>query len=465
MIGTPGDDKLSAGLYGVAFDADNDVDVTFAPHRRLPPSSSWAAGKNTLTARGGNGTGAVFTGSIVLRAGDLGDTLTGSNLGDLLGGGGNDDVNGYGGNDTIDGAGDDKLNGADGNDDSIGGLGADSISSGAGDDTIRAADGLVDPVLNGGAGIDTAYYDLIDPCRAPSRTRSSARRLRRLRRLAPGPGHDSAADDHRLGAAFVHHRNDRDLRPRLERGGLDLRVRPRPRRVPPLRLPVTYSSLALGAHQLRVRAIDPARERRSHACGALLDDRSGSASAPAASAGPGLLCLQRSAEDRDGHDPGGRHGDARGRRQRDSLRGRRLRQPRRPRTRMRSRSRAARGRSSAWSSTSRPVRLGRHGRGDRHGSEIELAVNLGDPTDQFVLGGTAGADLLSAGTKGVSFTPDTDLDVTFLPLPGAIELAGGAGNDTLTSGGGYGTAQAFLGRAILRGEGDDDALGGGASTT
>ena len=94
------------------------------------------------------------------------------------------------------------------------------------------------------------------------------------------------------------------------------------------------------------------------------------------------------------------------------------------------------------------------------GSEIELAVNLGDPTDEFVLGGTAGADLLSAGTKGVSFTPDTDLDVTFLPLPGAIELAGGAGNDTLTSGGGYGTAQAFLGRAILRGEGDDDALGG-----
>ena len=92
-------------------------------------------------------------------------------------------------------------------------------------------------------------------------------------------------------------------------------------------------------------------------------------------------------------------------------------------------------------------------------SEIELAVNLGDPTDQFVLGGTAGADLLSAGTRASRSRP-IRTSTSRSCRSGAIELAGGAGNDTLTSGGGYGTAQAFLGRAILRGEGDDDALGG-----
>jgi Ca2+-binding RTX toxin-like protein len=93
-------------------------------------------------------------------------------------------------------------------------------------------------------------------------------------------------------------------------------------------------------------------------------------------------------------------------------------------------------------------------------SELELAVNLGDVTDELVLGGTPAADLLSVGTKGASFTADGDLDITFSQLPASVELLGGAGNDTLTAGGGYGTALAFPGRVTLRGDDGDDVLSG-----
>ncbi len=93
-------------------------------------------------------------------------------------------------------------------------------------------------------------------------------------------------------------------------------------------------------------------------------------------------------------------------------------------------------------------------------SEIELAVNLGDTTDEFSLGGTPGVDFLAVGTKGASFTGDTDLDVTFSPLLSVIELGGAGGNDTLSAQGGYGTAQVFLGRVMLRGDDGDDALSG-----
>ena len=468
VIGTPGDDKLSAGLYGVAFDADSDVDVTFAPSP-APATVELVGGggKNTLTARGGNGTGAVFTGSIVLRAGDLGDTLTGSNLNDLLvGGGGNDDVNGYGGNDTIDGgAGDDKLNGADGNDDSIGGLGADSISSGAGDDTIRAADGLVDPVLNGGAGIDTAYYDLVDPVPSAVENKIIGSAPPPPPPPPPPPGPDTTPPQTTIASGPPSSTTETTATFALASSevgstfecALDLGA------FLPCVSPVTYSSLALGAHQLRVRAIDPAGNvdltPAAHSwtieaapppppppppgqgsCVYNAAQKTATATIPVGGTATlavvgseirfaGVACGAATTTNTDAITVTGGSGSVE-----------RL---------------VVDQSAGALSPGATAEAIGTN-------SEIELAVNLGDPTDQFVLGGTAGADLLSAGTKGVSFTPDTDLDVTFLPLPGAIELAGGAGNDTLTSGGGYGTAQAFLGRATLRGEGDDDALGGSA---
>jgi Ca2+-binding RTX toxin-like protein len=168
VIGTSSGDVLAMGVKGAAVNNDTDVDVTVAP---LPSSIELVGGggKNILTARGGYGAGAVYAGSVTLRGGGEGDELTGSNLADLIvGGGGADTVNGYSGNDTIEGGGgNDKLNGADGRDDITGGSGADNLSGGYGNDTLRADDGQADTAINGGADVDTAFYDAgVDP--APS---------------------------------------------------------------------------------------------------------------------------------------------------------------------------------------------------------------------------------------------------------------------------------------------------------
>ena len=93
-------------------------------------------------------------------------------------------------------------------------------------------------------------------------------------------------------------------------------------------------------------------------------------------------------------------------------------------------------------------------------AEIELAINLGDATDQIVFQGTTGADALAIGTKGVSFNSDTDVDVTIAPMPNAIELIGGEGDDILTARGGYGSGQVFVGSVILRGDAGADTLTG-----
>jgi Ca2+-binding RTX toxin-like protein len=165
VVGSAANDVLAMGAKGLAMNSDSDVDATFTP---LPSSIELqgGGGKNVLTARGGYGSGTVFLGSVTLRAGNLGDDMTGSNLADLIvGGNGDDVVNGYSGNDTIQGGGgNDKLNGADGNDEITGGAGADTLSGGNNDDTLRANDGQADASINGGSGVDTAYYDAaVDP--------------------------------------------------------------------------------------------------------------------------------------------------------------------------------------------------------------------------------------------------------------------------------------------------------------
>lgn len=93
-------------------------------------------------------------------------------------------------------------------------------------------------------------------------------------------------------------------------------------------------------------------------------------------------------------------------------------------------------------------------------SELELEINLGDATDEIVFHGTAGADSLAMGTKGLAFNDDSDVDVTFAPTPGSIELVGGQGDDLLTVRGGFGSGQVFPGRATLRGGDGDDTFTG-----
>ena len=164
--GSPDEVPLAAGNGGVAFNADHDVDITFSP---LPNSIELVAADgmpHILTARGGYGSGLVFPGPVTLRAGSLGDSLTGSNFGDLLvGDDGGDFIHGSDGPDVIDGgAGNDKLRGGDGNDSISGGPGADTLLGGYGDDVIDANDGEADLKIHGGPGIDTAAYDRgLDP--------------------------------------------------------------------------------------------------------------------------------------------------------------------------------------------------------------------------------------------------------------------------------------------------------------
>ena len=463
VVGTAGADTLSAGVNGIATTVDNDVDITFAPSP-VPSMIELAGGggKNALTARGGAGTGTAFLGAVTLRAGDLGDQLTGSNLADVVvGGSGADDVNGYPGNDAIDGgAGGDKLNGAEGNDDITGGVGADNISSGAGDDTIRAVDGITDTSLNGGAGIDTAYYDLLDP--VPSAVENKF-----IDTVPPPPppppptdttppettiGSGPTASTSETNATFTFSSSETGstFECALDAGAFLTCVSP-----------ATYGTLGLGDHQFRVRATDasgnvdltpaayswtvvagppppPPPPPGQGTCTYNASQRSATAVIPAGGSGTlsvvgaeirfaGVACGAATTANTDAITVNGSAGSLE-RLVVDQSQG-----------------------ALAPGATAEAVGTV---------SEIELAVNLGDVTDELALGGTPGADLLSVGTKGVSFNGDLDLDVTLTPLPTSVELVGGGGADTLSARGGYGTAQVFLGRVTLRGDDGDDVLGG-----
>ena len=94
-------------------------------------------------------------------------------------------------------------------------------------------------------------------------------------------------------------------------------------------------------------------------------------------------------------------------------------------------------------------------------SEIEIAINLGDATDQVVVLGTAGDDAISVGQNGVALNADGDLDVTFSPLPAVLEIRGGGGRNTITGQGAQGTGARFLGKLLLFGGDLGDTLTGG----
>ncbi len=163
--GTVDADTIRVGQTGVGLNADSDNDVTFAP---LPAEVAvfGHGGVNLLSGRGGAGTGSTFLGKVTLHAGPSGDLLQGgSGHDELYGGSGNDTLEGNAGNDTLDGAGgNDILKGADGNDALTGGSGSDDFIGSGGDDTFHAADDEADVSLQGGPGVDTAYYDAgLDP--------------------------------------------------------------------------------------------------------------------------------------------------------------------------------------------------------------------------------------------------------------------------------------------------------------
>jgi Ca2+-binding RTX toxin-like protein len=99
-------------------------------------------------------------------------------------------------------------------------------------------------------------------------------------------------------------------------------------------------------------------------------------------------------------------------------------------------------------------------------SEIEVAAALGDAGDELVLIGTAGNDAIAMGQNGLSLNSDGDVDVTFAPLPGHVEIRGLGGVNQLTGRGGWGAGLAYAGAVTLvAGDLGDELNGGNGNDT
>jgi hypothetical protein len=99
----------------------------------------------------------------VFRGSSRADRIRGTPFGDVIaGGGGRDVIWGEGGSDKVDaGAGPDIVAGGSGNDRLLGGSGRDRLLGGTGADHIAAGDRESD-VVDGGPGVDAAWFDAID---------------------------------------------------------------------------------------------------------------------------------------------------------------------------------------------------------------------------------------------------------------------------------------------------------------
>jgi Ca2+-binding RTX toxin-like protein len=93
--------------------------------------------------------------------------------------------------------------------------------------------------------------------------------------------------------------------------------------------------------------------------------------------------------------------------------------------------------------------------------EIEVATSLGDAADEVIVTGTSANDAMAIGANGLSLNNDGDVDVTFAPLPGHVEIRGLGGINQLTARGGWGAGLAYNGSVTLLGGNLGDELNGG----
>jgi len=80
------------------------------------------------------------------------------------------------------------------------------------------------------------------------------------------------------------------------------------------------------------------------------------------------------------------------------------------------------------------------------GSGITVDMGGSNGNDVFQLVGTGNADTVTMGSSGIGANTDTVADITFIHhQPDSFSLSLGAGNDTFTADGGYGTGATYAG--------------------
>ena len=98
--------------------------------------------------------------------------------------------------------------------------------------------------------------------------------------------------------------------------------------------------------------------------------------------------------------------------------------------------------------------------------EIEMAMSLGDSTDEMTVIGTAGNDTFAPGQNGMALNSDGDVDVTWTPNPGVfpLEIQGRDGDDFINGRGQGGAGLAYLGPLVITGGlGNDELVGSHSS--
>ena len=362
IYGTTGNDVIAAGQNGLALNSDGDVDITASPGAfRLEVYG--LEGNDILNARGSNGAGLHFLGPVVLEGAEGDDTVRGSSEPDTLTGGvGNDRIEGQESADLIGGGpGNDNISAGDGADTVTSGPGNDIVSLSAGDDLVFSDDGEADGQINGGAGIDTAYYDAgLDPNPVAVENKHPV-----TPPPPPPPPPGSCAYDAGSKAVTAQMVAGSQGTLRVVGGEIHFGAAPAP----------CGSATTANTNSITIAGGSGSTEH-------VTIDQTGGAFAPGATVETGA-------------------------------------------------------------------------------SEIEIAVNLGDTTDQVVVLGGAGDDSIVVGQNGVALNADGDLDVTFSPLPSVLEIRGGDGRNTISGQGAQGTGARFTGKLLLFGGDLGDTLTGG----
>jgi Ca2+-binding RTX toxin-like protein len=96
-------------------------------------------------------------------------------------------------------------------------------------------------------------------------------------------------------------------------------------------------------------------------------------------------------------------------------------------------------------------------------SEIEIAANLGDPTDQITVIGAAVNDNISIGQSGIALNADGDNDVTWTTRIERVNVYGMGGRNNVGAVGGAGSGSGYNGRVFLYAGDNGDTLRGSSS--